>query len=106
MDSEGFIKICGRIKEMIIKGGENIYPAEIENILQSHPNVLDVYVFGVPDKRLGEVVGCWVKLIDPNVKTTEEEIQSYCKSLITGYKVPSHVMFVDAFPLTLTGKAK
>lgn len=106
MDEKGFVKICGRTKEMIIKGGENIYPVEIENVLQGHANVLDAYCFGVPDKRLGQVVGCWVKLADPKVQTTAEEIQSYCKSLITSYKVPTYVMFVDSFPMTPTGKAK
>ena len=102
MDKEGFIKICGRTKEMIIKGGENIYPAEVENILQKHPNVLDAYVFGIPDLRLGEIVGCWVKLNDLNVVTTEKDIKSYCKSQITSYKVPSYVSFVDSFPMTIT----
>ena len=84
----------------------DIYPVEIENVLQGHSNVLDAYCFGMPDQRLGQVVGCWVKLADPKIGTTEEEIKSYCKSLISSYKVPSYVMFVDSFPLTPTGKPK
>lgn len=71
-----------------------------------HSNVLDAAVFAVPDHRLGEVIGCWIKLIDPKIKTTAEELQSYCKSLITSYKVPTYIWFEDTFPMTSTGKIK
>lgn len=109
MDAEGFVKICGRSKEMIIKGGENIYPVEIEDVLHKHPDIIDAYAFAVPDKRLGEVVGVWIKLLDPKKKITEDDIKAFCKKQISSYKVPTYVIILsetDVFPTTSTGKVK
>ncbi|CAG2165242.1 unnamed protein product [Oppiella nova] len=106
MDEHGFIKIIGRTKELIIRGGENIYPREVEELLHKHPDILDAYVCGVPDVRLGEEVCAWIQLKDPNKKLTEAEIREFCKQRITYFKVPRYVLFVDSFPLTPAGKVK
>ena len=103
MDGDGYLKIVGRIKDMIIRGGENIYPREIEECLHRHPAVQDAQVIGVPDARLGEAVMAWIQLRD-GVHTTEEEIKEYCRAHIARYKVPRYVRFVEAFPMTVTGK--
>lgn len=103
MDSEGKFKIVGRTKEMIIRGGENIYPREIEELLHTHPDVLEVAVCGVPHPKLGEEVCAWVQLVD-NSKISAEEIRQFCRTQITYFKVPQHVFFVDSFPVTGSGK--
>ena len=103
MDADGYLRITGRLKEMIIRGGENIYPAEIEEFLFSHPKIAQVGVFGIPDARYGEAVMAWVQL-HAGEKSTEQEIRDYCKGKIAHFKIPQHVWFVDEFPMTVTGK--
>jgi fatty-acyl-CoA synthase len=105
IDAEGYCNIVGRIKDMIIRGGENIYPREIEEFLFRHPAIQAVACFGVPDAALGEVLCAWVQL-RPGVHASEEEIQAFCKNQIAHYKVPRYVRFVEAFPMTVTGKVQ
>jgi fatty-acyl-CoA synthase len=93
----------GRIKDMIIRGGENVYPREIEEFLYSHPKVQDVQVIGVPDPRYCEEVCAWVRLRDGETMTADE-LRAFCQGRIAHYKIPRHVRFVDAFPMTVTGK--
>ena len=103
MDDEGYVNIVGRIKDMIIRGGENIYPREIEEFLYRHPDVSDVQVIGVPSERYGEEVMAWVRLRD-GVATTEADLIDYCRGRIATFKVPRYWKFVEAFPMTVTGK--
>lgn len=103
MDTEGYINIVGRIKDMIIRGGENVYPREIEEFLYTHPKVSDVQVIGVPDAKYGEAVMAWV-ILKPDTTATSEELQEFCKGQIAYYKVPRYFKFVDSFPMTITGK--
>jgi fatty-acyl-CoA synthase len=103
MDEEGYVNIVGRIKDMIIRGGENVYPREVEEYLYTHPKISDVQVIGVPDPRYGEEIMAWVK-VKPGEHLSEEEVKEFCKGKIAHYKVPRYVKFVDAFPMTVTGK--
>lgn len=103
MDENGYCKITGRIKNMIIRGGENIYPREIEEFLYTHPKVADVQVYGVPDVKYGEQVMAAIKLKE-NTSATSEEIQGFCRGRIANYKVPRYIKFVDEFPMTASGK--
>jgi fatty-acyl-CoA synthase len=103
MDADGYCTIVGRIKDMVIRGGENIYPREIEEFLYGHPKITDVQVFGVPDQKFGEEVCAWVKL-RPGETMDEEELRAYCRHRIAHYKVPRYIRFVDDFPMTITGK--
>jgi fatty-acyl-CoA synthase len=103
MDDEGYVNIAGRIKDMIIRGGENVYPREIEEFLYRHPAVQEVQVIGVPDPKFGEELMAWVQL-KPGQTADEEGIKAFCRSQIAHYKVPRYVRFVDAFPMTVTGK--
>jgi fatty-acyl-CoA synthase len=103
IDAEGYCNIVGRIKDMVIRGGENVYPREIEEFLYRHPKIQDVQVIGVPDDRYGEEICAWVKL-RPGVSATEEEIRVFCRDQIAHYKVPRYIKFVDEFPMTVTGK--
>lgn len=103
LDEEGYCNIVGRVKDMIIRGGENIYPREIEEFLFRNPKVQDVAVFGIPDEKYGEQIAAWIKLKEGETSTAEE-IREYCKDQIAYYKVPHRVEFVDAFPMTVTGK--
>ena len=103
LDDEGYCNIVGRIKDMVIRGGENIYPREIEEFLYKHPKVQDVQVIGVPDVKYGEELCAWIKL-KADVTCTDEEIRSFCQGQIAHYKIPRYVKFVDAFPMTVTGK--
>ena len=105
MDDEGYVNIVGRIKDMIIRGGENVYPREIEEYLYTHPLVADVQVIGVPDVKYGEEIMAWVKLKDGGT-LSEAEIKDFCKGRIAHYKVPRYVKFVDDFPMTVTGKVR
>jgi fatty-acyl-CoA synthase len=105
MDANGYVKITGRLKEMIIRGGENIYPREIEDFLFTHPKIAAVAVFGVPDEFYGEEVACWIEL-HQGMTATPEEIVSYCKDKIAHFKIPRHIRFVDTFPMTVTGKVQ
>ena len=103
MDEEGYVQIVGRIKDMIIRGGENVYPREVEEFLYTHPDIQEVQVFGIPDERYGEIVCAWVQL-KQNATLNEESVKSFCRDQITHFKVPSLVRFVDEFPMTVTGK--
>ncbi|MGB1884743.1 MAG: AMP-binding protein [Gammaproteobacteria bacterium] len=103
LDEEGYCNIVGRVKDMIIRGGENIYPREIEEYLYRHPKIQDVAVFGVPDERYGEAVAAWVQVREGE-SLDDEEIRKFCKGQIAHYKVPTHIRFVDQFPMTVTGK--
>ncbi len=103
MDDEGWVNIVGRIKDMVIRGGENIYPREIEEFLYGHPAVSDVQVIGVPDRRFGEELCAWI-ILKPGASADAEAIREFCKDRIAHYKVPRYVRFVDAFPMTITGK--
>ncbi len=103
MDTEGYINIVGRIKDMIIRGGENVYPREIEEFLYTHPKISDVQVIGVPDAKYGEELMAWIKL-KPGVEATPEEIRDFCNGQIAHYKVPRYIKFVSEFPMTVTGK--
>jgi len=105
MDERGYCRIAGRIKEMIVRGGENIYPAEIEAVLLSHPGVAEVAVVGVPDRFWGEVVGAVVRLCGP-VPPAETELAEHCRSRLAAYKTPVRWLFTDGFPLTATGKIR
>ena len=103
MDEEGFVTITGRLKDLIIRGGENIAPREIEECLYGHPAVQDVQAIGVPDERYGEEVMVWVRL-RPGQSVAAEELQSYCRQRLAHFKVPRYVKFVGEFPMTVTGK--
>ena len=103
MDADGYCNIVGRIKDMVIRGGENVYPREIEEFLYRHPKIQDVQVFGVPDARYGEELCAWVKL-RAGETLTAEELRNFCRDQIAHYKVPRHIRFVDEFPMTVTGK--
>ncbi|NQW52249.1 MAG: AMP-binding protein [Rhodospirillales bacterium] len=103
MDEEGYVNIVGRLKDMIIRGGENVYPREIEEFLYRHPKVQDVQVIGVPDARYGEAVCAWVKL-RAGETATDEDIRAFCQGQIAHYKIPRYIEFVPEFPMTITGK--
>jgi len=105
MDEEGYVNIVGRLKDMIIRGGENVYPREIEEFLYRHPKIQDVQVIGVPDDKYGEEVCAWVRL-RAGESLDEEEVRAYCKGQIAHYKIPRYVRFVDGFPMTITGKVQ
>lgn len=105
MDEDGFVDITGRLKDMIIRGGENIYPREVEAFLYTHPAIKDVQVFGVPHEKYGEEVCAWIQLKDGAVATAED-IKEFCKDQITHFKVPRHIRFVDDYPMTVTGKVQ
>jgi fatty-acyl-CoA synthase len=103
MDAAGYVNIVGRAKDMIIRGGENIYPREIEEFLYTHPKIRDVQVIGVPDERYGEEVMAWV-ILHAGQDASPEELRAYCQGQIAHYKIPRHWRFVDSFPMTVTGK--
>ena len=103
MDDDGYINIVGRIKDMIIRGGENVYPREIEEYLYRHPDVVEVQVIGVPDTRYGEEIMAWVQLQD-GVALDADDIKEFCRGQIAHYKIPRYVKFTDEFPMTITGK--
>ena len=103
MDEEGYVNIVGRLQDMVIRGGENVYPREIEEFLYSHPKIQDVQVIGVPDPRYGEEICAWIKLHDGKTATAEE-IREFCKGEIAHYKIPRYIEFVPEFPMTITGK--
>lgn len=105
MDEEGYITISGRIKDLIIRGGENISPKEIEDFLYTYPNILDVQIIGVPSEKFGEEVMAWVK-VRKGFEVTEEELLEYCRGRIAHYKVPKYWKFVDEFPMTISGKVR
>jgi fatty-acyl-CoA synthase len=103
LDEDGYVNIVGRIKDMIIRGGENVYPREIEEFLYTNPMISDVQVIGVPDPKYGEEIIAWVQL-KTGESATSEEIREFCKGKIAHYKIPRYVKFVENFPMTVTGK--
>jgi fatty-acyl-CoA synthase len=103
MDAEGYVSIVGRIKDMVIRGGENIYPREIEEFLYTHPDVADVQVIGVPSEKYGEEVMAWVRVRE-GASLTQEQLDEFCRGRIATYKIPRFWKFVDGFPMTVTGK--
>jgi fatty-acyl-CoA synthase len=105
MDDDGYVNIVGRIKDMIIRGGENIYPREIEEFLYSHPAIADAQVIGVPDEKYGEEIMAWVQLA-LGAELTEEELKDFCRDKIAHFKIPRYVRFVSEFPMTVTGKVR
>jgi fatty-acyl-CoA synthase len=105
IDKQGYGSIVGRIKDMVIRGGENIYPREIEEFLHAHPKVADVQVVGLPDPRMGEEVCAWIRLAAGQT-STEDEIRDFCRDRIAHYKIPRYIRFVDEFPLTVSGKVQ
>jgi fatty-acyl-CoA synthase len=105
LDEDGYGNIVGRIKDMVIRGGENVYPREIEEFLYRHPKVQDVQVIGVPDVRYGEEICAWIRLRE-GVTATSEEIVTFCRGQIAHYKIPRYIKFVDMFPMTVTGKVQ
>ena len=105
MDEQGYVRIVGRIKDMVIRGGENLYPREIEEFLYTHPDIADVQVIGVPDERYGEeLMACVV--LRPGASLTEQQLKDFCKGQIAHFKIPRYVKFVDSFPMTVTGKVQ
>jgi len=105
LDSAGYVRITGRIKDLIIRGGENIAPKEVEDLIRQHAGVADVYVYGVPDEKYGEAVAAAVRP-NPGTTLTSEEIQTFCQGKIAKFKIPRHVQFVDSFPMTASGKVQ
>ena len=103
MDADGYLRITGRLKEMIIRGGENIYPREIEDVIYSHPKVAEVAVFGIPDDYYGEEIAAWIELHAGQIMD-ENELRDFCRERLAHFKVPHHIRFVDEFPITVTGK--
>jgi fatty-acyl-CoA synthase len=105
MDEDGYVRIVGRIKDMVIRGGENLYPREIEEFLYTHPEIADVQVIGVPDERYGEELMAWV-ILRPGATLTAEAVRDFCRGQIAHQKIPRYVKFVDSFPMTVTGKVQ
>jgi fatty-acyl-CoA synthase len=105
LDEDGYCNVVGRIKDMVIRGGENVYPREVEEFLFRHPKIAAVQVVGIPDVKYGEELCAWVQL-KPGLSAVAEEIQGFCKGQIAHYKIPRYIKFVDAFPMTVTGKVQ
>jgi fatty-acyl-CoA synthase len=105
IDEEGYCNIVGRVKDMVIRGGENLYPREIEEFLFRHPKVQSVQVFGVPDARYGEELCAWITP-KPGTALTEQEVKDFCRDQIAHYKVPRYIRFVDEMPMTINGKVQ
>jgi fatty-acyl-CoA synthase len=105
MDAEGYCNIVGRIKDLVIRGGENVYPREIEEFLYTHPDISDVQVVGVPDERYGEELCAWV-VPRADATLTEDEVREFCRASLAHFKVPRYVVFTDGFPMTVTGKVQ
>lgn len=105
MRPDGYFRITGRLKDMIIRGGENVYPREIEEFLYTHPRIAEAQVVGVPDEKLGETVAAWIRL-KAGETATEDEIREFCRGRIAHLKIPQYIRFVDSFPMTVTGKVQ
>jgi len=105
MDEAGYLNIVGRIKDMVIRGGENVYPREIEEFLYTHPDIEDVQVIGVPDLKYGEELCAWVRL-RPGAAITAEQVREFCTGKIAHYKIPRYVRVTGEFPMTVTGKVQ
>jgi fatty-acyl-CoA synthase len=106
MDGDGYVNITGRIKDMVIRGGENVYPREIEEFLYTHPDVLDAQVIGVPDARYGEELCAWIKLREGAEPLDAEQVRAFAAGKLAHYKIPRYVVLVDDFPMTVTGKVR
>ena len=106
MDDEGYVNIVGRIKDLVIRGGENVYPREVEEFLHAHPDVLDAQVVGVPDAKYGEELVAWVRLREGAAPLTAEAVREFCAGKLAHYKIPRYVHVVDEFPMTVTGKVR
>jgi fatty-acyl-CoA synthase len=106
MDEDGYVNITGRIKDMVIRGGENVYPREIEEFLYTHPDILDAQVIGVPDERYGEELCVWVTLRDGAPELTAESLREFAAGKLAHYKIPRYVLVVEEFPMTVTGKIR
>jgi fatty-acyl-CoA synthase len=106
MDDDGYVNITGRIKDMVIRGGENIYPREIEEFLYAHPDVVDAQVIGVPDERYGEELMVWVRLRPGAPELTSAAVREFCTGRLAHYKIPRYVRLVEEFPMTITGKIR
>jgi fatty-acyl-CoA synthase len=105
MDSEGYVNIVGRIKDLVIRGGENVYPREVEEFLYTHPDIVDAQVIGVPDQKYGEELMAWVRLRD-GASLDAEALRAFCSGKLAHYKIPRYVHVVDEFPMTVTGKVR
>ena len=105
IDEEGYGKIVGRIKDLVIRGGENLFPREIEDFFYTHPDILDVQVIGVPDDKYGEELCAWI-ILRPNVQVSEQDIRDYCEGEISRQKIPRYIKFVTEFPMTGSGKVQ
>jgi fatty-acyl-CoA synthase len=106
MDDEGYVNIVGRIKDMVIRGGENVYPREVEEFLYTHPDVVDAQVIGVPDEKYGEELMAWVRLRPGAEAMTIESLRAFCAGKLAHYKIPRYVHVVEEFPMTVTGKVR
>ncbi|MFI0858897.1 AMP-binding protein [Streptomyces smyrnaeus] len=106
MDDDGYVKVTGRIKDVVIRGGENIYPREIEEFLYTHPHILDAQVVGVPDERYGEELMAWIRMREGAAPLTADGVREFCRGKLAHYKIPRYVHTVDAFPMTVTGKVR
>jgi fatty-acyl-CoA synthase len=106
MDADGYVNIVGRIKDLVIRGGENVYPREVEEFLYSHPAVADVQVIGVPDQRYGEELMAWIKVKAGAEPPTAETIRAFATGKLAHYKIPRYVHITDEFPMTITGKVR
>jgi fatty-acyl-CoA synthase len=106
MDDDGYLNIVGRIKDMVIRGGENVYPREIEEFLYTHPDIVDAQVIGVPDEKYGEELMAWVRLRDGADGLGAEALRDFCAGKLAHYKIPRYVHVVDEFPMTVTGKVR
>jgi fatty-acyl-CoA synthase len=105
MAEDGYVEIVGRIKDLVIRGGENIYPREIEEFLFTHPDIIEVQAIGIPDERYGEELMVWVKRV-PSSTLDAEQVREFCRGKIAHFKVPRYVRFVEEFPMTVTGKVR
>jgi fatty-acyl-CoA synthase len=106
MDDEGYVAITGRIKDMVIRGGENVYPREIEEFLHTHPDIVDAQVVGVPDAKYGEELMAWIKPAEGAAELTAASLREFCRGRLAHYKIPRYVHLVDEFPMTVTGKIR
>jgi fatty-acyl-CoA synthase len=106
MDDDGYVQITGRIKDMVIRGGENIYPREIEEFLYTHPDILDAQVIGVPDAKYGEELCAWIRMREGAEPLTAERVRDFASGKLAHYKIPRYVQIVDEFPMTVTGKIR
>jgi fatty-acyl-CoA synthase len=106
MDDDGYLSITGRIKDMVIRGGENIYPREVEEFLYTHPDILDAQVIGISDAKYGEELMAWVRLRPGAEPVTAQSLREFCAGKLAHYKIPRYVHVTDEFPMTVTGKVR